>query len=203
MRILDRFSTFLPLFLCENIREYIIFKKMSNSLILRSLWPSVTKIQPGKESITDRQTDGHPESIDPNLWGWGLIICLTTLKTVGRTRLQLNQRLQPQEIDHKCVGRWYLAILTIENSISYEVTPLIGTQTTTTSRVLEEDFVITFYRSQIIRIFRNIDITLPINADIMVHIYMYYYLKLSRIHINSNLVRKVNLYFCLQIAAMH
>ena len=43
--------------------------------IPRSLRPSVTKKQPGKESMTDRRTDrrtdGHPESIGPQPLGLG------------------------------------------------------------------------------------------------------------------------------------
>ena len=43
--------------------------------IPRSLRPSITKIQPGKESMTDGQTDrrkdGHPESIGPQPLGLG------------------------------------------------------------------------------------------------------------------------------------
>ena len=48
---------------------------LSYKPILRYLWPSVTKIQPGKELMTDRrtygQTDGHPESIGLQPLGLG------------------------------------------------------------------------------------------------------------------------------------
>ena len=56
---------------------------------------SVTKTEPGKESMTDRQTDGHPKSVGPDLWGWGLININTVSANSIISQISTNIALSP------------------------------------------------------------------------------------------------------------